>query len=130
LRDAIVHSIKDATAGIYQQPSHPVRILLQIDEGKLREIIQENSDFSPTGEEDHFRKWQIQHPGEALDPDLPPPEEIVKAIEFLRQKRLPGSLLGQWQFPLPKLSLTAVLRLRSSQPEVHADSAKSKLTYP
>ncbi|KAF2122189.1 hypothetical protein BDV96DRAFT_640252 [Lophiotrema nucula] len=49
----------------------------------------------------HLAELKRLHPGMILDPDLPPPLDLIKAVHFLMQHRLPGSLLGEWQFQLP-----------------------------
>jgi hypothetical protein len=79
----------------------PVLTLLRLDSATLPGIEKENEDYCPEGDEDHFMEWKARHPGEPLDPDMPPLHAVVKAIRFLRQERLPGYLLGEWQCPLP-----------------------------
>ncbi|KAF2683903.1 hypothetical protein K458DRAFT_404240 [Lentithecium fluviatile CBS 122367] len=105
LRQTIIDSITNTTdtMDIYQSAFHPVYVLLHLDAHTIQSIIDENGDFCPTGDEPHFQKWKREHPGEPLDPDLPPPEEMIKAIRYLRQECLPGSLLGEWQFSLPEV---------------------------
>jgi hypothetical protein len=79
----------------------PILTLLKVDADTLRDIEEENADFCPEGDEDHFMEWKARHSGEPLDPDMPPPQAVIKAIRVLRQERLPGNLLGEWQYPLP-----------------------------
>jgi hypothetical protein len=45
----------------------------------------------------YFQEYRRRHPTAIIDPDEPPPAELVKAIRFLKQESLPGSLLGEWQ---------------------------------
>jgi hypothetical protein len=86
---------------VFPNANYPVCILLHLDVYKLGTIVTEYEEFCVTGNEDHFQEWKRQHPGEPLDPDLPPPKDLLKAVQYLRQECLPGSLLGEWQFSLP-----------------------------
>jgi hypothetical protein len=53
----------------------------------------------------HLAKLKKEHPDEPINPNLPPLHSLVEAIRFLKQEDLPGSLLGEWQFPLPHVEV-------------------------
>ena len=53
----------------------------------------------------HMRQHKRLYPNDIIDPDEPPAREKVKAIKFLMQSHLPGSFLGEWQYPLPSVEV-------------------------
>lgn len=53
----------------------------------------------------HIQLRKRRHPQDIINPDEPPQREVVKAIKFLKQNNLPGSLLGEWQYPLPSIEV-------------------------
>ncbi|KAF2245408.1 hypothetical protein BU26DRAFT_607661 [Trematosphaeria pertusa] len=106
LRQAIIDSILQTCEAFltYQSAYFPVRILLGLEMDAISAIMHENiafanSQFIPA----ELLQYKQSHPDEIVDPDTPPSREIVRAIQYLMQERLPGSLLGEWQFPLPEL---------------------------
>lgn len=60
--------------------------------------MSENAEVWETGDDipAYYRELRIKHPNMIIDPDEPPPAEVVKAIRFLKQQSLPGGLLGEW----------------------------------
>lgn len=74
-------------------------MILGLSESEIRTIIDEDTRGWETYADIplHLRKLKELHPDVPLDPDMPPQREIVRAIEFLRESGLPGSLLGEWQ---------------------------------
>lgn len=108
LRQAIIDSILQTCEAFltYQSAYFPVRILLGLEMDAISAIMHENiafanSQFIPA----ELLQYKQSHPDEIVDPDTPPSREIVRAIQYLMQERLPGSLLGEWQFPLPELQV-------------------------
>jgi hypothetical protein len=62
--------------------------------------------WTETGEiPEHLLRTKRAYPNKIIDPEEPPQAEIVKAIKYLKQVHLPGSLLGKWQFPLPDIEV-------------------------
>lgn len=87
------------TAGAH----YPVRVLLDVGKDMLDSIIEENCHIWETDEiPEYTLQVKRKSPGRSIDPDTPPPAEILKAAIFLRRKHLPGSLLGEWQHCLPQ----------------------------
>jgi hypothetical protein len=70
---------------------------------------------------EHLLRYRREQPHAVVDPDYPPPRELVKAIRFLKQEHLPGSLLGEWQFDVPDLE---VFRLPMMFPPIPSTTAK------
>lgn len=106
LRQAIIEQIRDDfQPGTYYDSYHPVRCLLGLSQSAFKKILDENSKVWNI-EDDvplYLREFKRLHPDDVIDPDMPPERELVKAIRFLRQEHLPGSLLGEWQFPFPSI---------------------------
>ncbi|KAJ4364580.1 hypothetical protein N0V83_009176 [Neocucurbitaria cava] len=106
LRQTIIEQIRDDfQPGTYYDSYHPVRCLLGLSQPAFKKIFDENSKVWLI-EEDvpmYLREFKRLHPDDIIDPDMPPEREVVKAIRFLGQEHLPGSLLGEWQFPFPSI---------------------------
>lgn len=85
----------------------PVRHLCQINQSTFDKIMEENARVWETQDEipAHLLRLKQQNPGKAIDPDTPPQTGVVHAIRWLKQMHLPGSLLGEWQFPLPNVEV-------------------------
>lgn len=107
LRQTIIEEIKDDfSPGTYLSSFYPVSCILNITKTKLDTIIAENAAVWETEAEipNYFKDYRRRYPNAIIDPDEPPPTEVVKAIRFLRQQRLPVSLLGEWQtLPVPEV---------------------------
>ncbi|KAF1940548.1 hypothetical protein EJ02DRAFT_423884 [Clathrospora elynae] len=107
LRQTIIEQIRDEFSGTYYESYLPVRRILNLTESALRDILGENSDHWHV-EDDiprHSKEFHRLYPNEIVDPDEPPKREVVKAIRYLKQQSLPGSLLGEWQTPLPAIEV-------------------------
>ena len=89
--------------------------LLSLSKTELDTILGENENVRNAEHAiaSHMHNYKTLHPTAIADPDEPPKHEIVKAISFLKQQRLPGSLLGKWQFPLPSPEVFKLLVLFS-----------------
>lgn len=105
LRQIIMNEIADECLGVYNSNYYPVVSLLNINAGELNTIIKENNEpfYGDSELPAHILEIKRQFPSDPIDPDTPPPREIVKAIKYLKQNHLPGSLLGEWQFPMPRV---------------------------
>jgi hypothetical protein len=100
IRQTIIEEIKDDfTPGTYIDSFYPVHRILNITKTKLNKIMAENAEAWATDDmiPRWFQEYRKRYPKAIIDPDEPPPTEVVKAIRFLRQQSLPGSLLGEWQ---------------------------------
>ncbi|CAE7027215.1 hypothetical protein PTT_10951 [Pyrenophora teres f. teres 0-1] len=99
LRQIIIDQILQDVAGVgHTDTFHPVQRLLKITRTELFDIIEKNSRVWDT-EEDiplYYRKLKRENPDAIIDPDQPPPAQVVRAIKFLKQEHLPGDLLGKW----------------------------------
>jgi hypothetical protein len=97
----------DFPKGAFDDCYLPVRRILDLSVEALEEVMSEKHRvWAGAGDIPEFlREYKSKYANVAVDPDTPPPRERVKAIRFLRQMRLPGSLLGEWQFPLPSLEV-------------------------
>jgi hypothetical protein len=85
---------------------YPARRLLEISTTEFKDIMDENAHVWDDGDiPQHIRDFQRWRPGEVVDPDWPPQDGVVRAIRWLKQEHFPGSLLGEWQFPLPDLEV-------------------------
>ncbi|KAH7128596.1 hypothetical protein B0J11DRAFT_613762 [Dendryphion nanum] len=95
LRQTIIEEILEGTAGVYTDNSVAVRYLLHIDQDLLKLILAENADphlpVSP-----HLLQKKLDCPELVIDPDEPSSLDLAKAIFFLKNERLPASLLGEW----------------------------------
>lgn len=105
LRLTIMEEIRDECEGMHSSSYYPVAIALGLELDAVMKILYE--DTKPWSEQDGLSDYVLelkrQYPNEPIDPDTPPPRELVKAVYFLRQQHLPASLLGEWQFPLPSI---------------------------
>lgn len=103
LRQEIIEQIRDEfPVGSFYDSYHPVQVILQLSKSELTRIINDNGkDWGEDEIPEYLQEYKRHHPNEAIDPDLPPPCEVVKAIKFLKQSHLAGNLLGIWQTPLP-----------------------------
>ncbi|CAO2653637.1 Nn.00g030480.m01.CDS01 [Neocucurbitaria sp. VM-36] len=106
LRQTIIEqTCDDFPPGTYYDSYHPVKCLLGLSQSEFKTIQDENCQVWNV--EDDIPRYLLEfrrlHLNEIIDPDTPPEREVVKAIRFLRQELLPGSLLGEWQFPLPSI---------------------------
>jgi len=54
---------------------------------------------------EHLQRLKRMNPDAAIDPEMSPEAGVVRAIKFLKQQHLPGSLLGEWQMPLPNVEV-------------------------
>ena len=91
---------------MYRSVYEPALTLLRLEETALAAILEDNASIWETNEiPEHLLELKRLRPNQVIDPDTPPPREVVKAIHFLKQEHLPASLLGEWQFPLPKADL-------------------------
>jgi hypothetical protein len=101
LRQTIIEQIRDDfTPNTYFDSYYPVWRILNLTKNVLYTIMAENSkvwDEIPR----YYQEYRRKHPTAVIDPDEPPPPELVKVIRFLKQNSLPGSLLGDWQKVLP-----------------------------
>ncbi|KAI4649355.1 hypothetical protein J4E93_003672 [Alternaria ventricosa] len=100
LRQTIIEQIKDDfITGTYISRFYPVCCILNLSKAKLDTIMAENAAVWETEAEipQYFKDYRKRYPQAIIDPDEPPPSEVVRAIRFLRQQRLPVSLLGEWQ---------------------------------
>ena len=100
-----MEEIRDECEGMYSSSYYPVAIVLGLTLDAVMKILYE--DTKPWDEQDGLSDYVLelkrQYPNELIDPDTPPPREVVKAVYFLKQQHLPASLLGEWQFPLPSI---------------------------
>ncbi|OAL03152.1 hypothetical protein IQ06DRAFT_292370 [Phaeosphaeriaceae sp. SRC1lsM3a] len=107
LRATIITQIYEAfPSGTYHDGYLPVRHLLQLNKAAFQKIVQENAHVWET--EDipaHLLRLKREDPDKAIDPDTPPQTGVVHAIRYLQQMHLPGSLLSEWQFPLPNIEV-------------------------
>jgi hypothetical protein len=82
----------------------PVKTILGLSDMTLKSIMDDNDElqnyFPP-----HLIGLKENNPDDPIDADMPPLRGIVDAIRFLKQHKLPGSLLGKWQFPLPDIEV-------------------------
>ncbi|KAF1830116.1 hypothetical protein BDW02DRAFT_601950 [Decorospora gaudefroyi] len=105
LSNTIIDQIRDDfPKGTYLDSYYPVARLLGLTRKELNSIIlRNNGDWGDFEEDFHayFDFLKRNNPDGIVDPEQPPPKEVVKAIRFLKQHSLPGSLLGCWQYPLP-----------------------------
>ncbi len=84
----------------YISAYHPVCVLCHVDYITARRL-HAGSGFAGSDEVPaHLKEWADRHPGEPIDPERPPPVGLIRATMFLRQERLPGCLLGGWQFEM------------------------------
>ncbi|KAF2849723.1 hypothetical protein T440DRAFT_124797 [Plenodomus tracheiphilus IPT5] len=131
LRQVIIDSIRDEfPPGSYHDPYFPVQIILGLTYSQLSQIIAENIEVWNSDEEiiPHLRELKQQYPDEGIDPDLPPPLEVVRAIKFLKQNHLAGNLLGEWQLPLPSAECFAMFAEESLQLDIPCDPGESIFT--
>jgi hypothetical protein len=63
----------------------------------------------------YFLELRKKNPNAVIDPEEPPAPELAKAIKFLKQNSLPGTLLGEWQ-DVKMLPSTEVFRPPSILP--------------
>jgi hypothetical protein len=108
LRIAIMDEVHDAfPAGSYHDSYHPVRCILQISKTTLKAIMSDNSVIWTKQAQipKHLLSKKKADPHAVIDPEEPTQSDVVKAIKFLKQLHLPGSLLGKWQFPLPNVEV-------------------------
>ncbi len=108
LRQTIIDRIRDDfSERAYYDGYHPVRCILQLSQVALDDILRRNERFSDPTQD--LPTWLLdrkaKHPTAIIDPEQPPRGDLIKAIEFLKQQHLPGSLLGEWQYPLPSIEV-------------------------
>ena len=105
LRQTIIQQIyDDFPDDAYYDRYFPVKWLLKLSDMTLKTFIEENDEVWDDIPE-HLLRFKRENPDAIIDPDMPPAREVVKAIRFLKQQHLPGSLLGEWQLPLPDLEV-------------------------
>jgi hypothetical protein len=100
IRQTIIEEIKDDfPEGTYFSSFYPVCHILKITKAKLDSIMAENAEVWENDDmiPRYFQEYRKRYPKAIIDPDEPPPTEVVRAIRFLKQQSLPGSLLGEWQ---------------------------------
>ncbi|OAL47614.1 hypothetical protein IQ07DRAFT_123047 [Pyrenochaeta sp. DS3sAY3a] len=100
LRQEILRSIhSEFTRDQYTGFFYATRMILGLSEQELHAIHEEDNRVWETFADipEYLRKLKELDPDMPIDPDMPPEREIVRAIEFLRENGLPGSLLGEWQ---------------------------------
>ncbi|KAF2502795.1 hypothetical protein BU16DRAFT_554829 [Lophium mytilinum] len=94
LRWEIITQILQEGQQTYLSATHAVQALLNLeleDIAKFRlEALELGDDVIPP----HIIKWKLEHPNEPIDPEEAPPGELKRAYDFLRQEKLPSSLLG------------------------------------
>ncbi|EOA86150.1 uncharacterized protein SETTUDRAFT_28548 [Exserohilum turcica Et28A] len=104
VRNTIIEEIQADFTDIYHgSPFYPAQRILNLEMEKLVAIMKENMEVWTTEDEipKYFQQYRRRHPDAIIDPDEPPPAEVVRAIRFLRQQSLPGSLLGEWHILPP-----------------------------
>jgi hypothetical protein len=105
LRAVIIDAIKDSfPEDSFFDSYMPVKWLLKLSDMQLKTIMEENDvvwDEIPQ----HLQAIKNAHPELVLDEGTPSERAIVDTIRFLKQERLPSSLLGRWQFPLPDIEV-------------------------
>lgn len=95
LRQAIVEQIQAE----FTDPDtlYPVQRILGLSRSQLFDIMANNAQVWDTQDiPRYYRGLKHQNPDTIIDPDHPPPAQVVRAIMFLKQQRLPGALLGEW----------------------------------
>ncbi|KAI4927187.1 uncharacterized protein J4E92_006353 [Alternaria infectoria] len=119
LRQTIIEQIKDDfIPGTYISRFYPVCCILSLSKAKLDTIMAENAAVWETEAEipQYFKDYRKRYSNAIIDPDEPPPTEVVRAIRFLRQQRLPVSLLGEWQaLPGPERSINVSKKTTQSK---------------
>jgi hypothetical protein len=137
LRQTIIEEICEEVKGLYHSYYEPVRYLLSLGspgDQKLQAILEENR--APWNDMDDIPAFLLElkraNPDQPVDPDTPPPDATLKAVRYLKQRHLPASLLGEWQFTLPSLPMTPIVSLPSGRvtpiSSVEEDSAAKKPT--
>ncbi|KAH9871100.1 hypothetical protein J1614_006674 [Plenodomus biglobosus] len=124
LRQVIIERVRDEFAArSYHDPYHPVQAVLGLSRSQLTQIIADNSEVWNFAEDIpvHLREYKRLHPQEAVDPEMPPPHEVVRAIKYLKQNHLAGNLLGEWQMPLPSTEVFASFARESVVPTLGSD---------
>ncbi|RAR02046.1 FMI2 protein [Stemphylium lycopersici] len=99
LRQTIIEEIQtDFPEATYKTPFYPAQRILNLSTEQLVTIMSGNAQVWETDDDipAWYREQKRKHPTVIIDPDEPPPAEVVKAIRFLKQQSLPGSLLGEW----------------------------------
>lgn len=82
-----------------------MQLILGLSREKLFEIMRNNAQVWTTADiPQYYQDQKRQSPNAIIDPDQPPPEQVVRAIKFLKQARLPGALLGEWS-ALPSIEV-------------------------
>jgi hypothetical protein len=108
LRQTIIEEIhKNFPEGAFYDSYLPVKTILELSNSTLKSIMEENAKIWNVEDEipGYLLRYKRENPEVAIDPDDPPPQEVVRAIKYLKQMHLPGTLLGEWQFPLPDLEV-------------------------
>ncbi|KAI0571609.1 hypothetical protein A1F97_08913 [Pyrenophora tritici-repentis] len=124
LRQTIIDEIQDDFAGAGQPDTlYPVQRLLKITRTELLDIIEKNGQAWNTDEDIplYYRELKRRNPDAIIDPDQPPPAQVVRAIKFLKQQHLPGTLLGEWS-TLPSVQVFRPL----SQSQIFTESPEAE----
>lgn len=101
LRQVIIERIRDELVPRkYHDPYHPVQVILELNHTQLAQSMADSCEVWSTIPE-HLLEYRRLNPLAHVDPDTPPPRELVRAIGYLKQNHLAGNLLGEWQMPLP-----------------------------
>ncbi|KAL6703368.1 hypothetical protein ACN47E_009710 [Coniothyrium glycines] len=133
LRQTIIAEIHGQfPEGLYHDTFHPVKVILGLSGSAFSAIQSEDS--KPWNVEDplpkHVEDYKMRNRNMMVDPDSPPPAEIVQAIKFLRQEHLPCSLLGEWQYPLPPIEVFAAWTQCLTPATPHRQAGKSTIDRP
>lgn len=93
MRQTIIDEIRDEGSNTYASDYVPVLSLLRLEKDSLMSIINENIQvwYNQDDIPEYLRQLKREHPEEPVDPDTPPPHEVMKAINYLKQEHLPGS---------------------------------------
>lgn len=99
LRQTIIDEIQADFTGLgYIDAFYPVQRILKLKRAKLARIMNDNGEVWETADIPlYYRELRKGNPDAIIDPEQPPPAQVVRAIMFLKQKSLPCSLLGEWQ---------------------------------
>ncbi|CBX99125.1 predicted protein [Plenodomus lingam JN3] len=114
LRQVIIERIRDELVPRkYHDPYHPVQVILELNHTQLAQSMADSCEVWSTIPE-HLLEYRRLNPLAHVDPDTPPPRELVRAIGYLKQNHLAGNLLGEWQMPLPSAECFASFAEESS----------------
>ncbi|RMZ70023.1 hypothetical protein GMOD_00000056 [Pyrenophora seminiperda CCB06] len=98
LRQTIIEQIQEDFVNTNRVDTwYPVQCILRLTRERLAWIIKKNSEPWSTFKDipEYFRELRRKYPDAILDPEEAPPEQVVRAIKFLKQQRLPVTLLGE-----------------------------------